>query len=98
MMSGRGGLRGFLGARMLDLVMLVLLGAGVLKLIDVSAFALDLLTWELIPEWAATPVAYAVPVAEVSLAGLWFLRVWRRLAAVLAGLRSHWQHNITCIT
>ena len=86
MRDGPGGWRGFLGARMLDLVMLVLLGAGVLKLIDVSAFAMDLLTWELIPDWAAAPLAYAVPFAEVSLAGLWFLRVWRRWAVVLAGV------------
>ncbi len=71
---------------MVDLVVAFILVAAIAKLADVPEFGRSLLTWKYIPHAAITPLAYGVPLVELSLALLWFLRLGPRTAVVGVGL------------
>lgn len=56
--------------------------AGISKLFDLPAFALDLETWSLLPKLARAALVVAIPVIELGVGGLYFLGYKR--AAMLA--------------
>ncbi len=68
--------RSWIGSRIVDVVALVLLVAGVSKLLDVPAFEDALKTWQFVPSAFARPAALIVPLVEVLSAGAWLLRLW----------------------
>lgn len=70
--------------RAINLVMLVLLIAGLLKAYDVAEFASALRTWTLFPKWLPLFLAPVVPALEIAVALGWFLRVRPRLAIASA--------------
>ncbi|MCL4221518.1 MAG: hypothetical protein KJZ65_09105 [Phycisphaerales bacterium] len=74
----------WLARRAIDVIFLILVFAGIVKLFDVPAFAEALLTWRYIPSAAILPLAYAVPLVELTVRMLWFLRLGER-AAVCGG-------------
>jgi prepilin-type N-terminal cleavage/methylation domain-containing protein len=59
-------------------VMAVLLAAGAAKLADLAWFAGSVAAWGLLPRWSVLPLAVAVPVAELAVAGAWLLGLERR--------------------
>lgn len=63
--------------------MMILLGAGVLKLLDLTEFARSLSSWSYLPNGSLVIVALAVPIGEVAASGLWFSRAAPRLACRL---------------
>ena len=69
--------RACIARRSTDLVMLVLLVAGFMKAIDISAFALAMRSWTLFPQWLPLLLAPVVPAVEIALAAAWFLNLWR---------------------
>jgi uncharacterized membrane protein YphA (DoxX/SURF4 family) len=77
--------RVWVARRSIDVVMLVLLIAGVMKALDVAAFASDMRTWTLLPRWAPFLAAPFVPALEIGMALCWFLGIGRRVAAIGAG-------------
>ncbi|MDQ7013123.1 MAG: type II secretion system protein [Planctomycetota bacterium] len=67
------------------IVMVVLGSAGLLKLADLNAFRNAIESWTAIPNMIRPAIVLAVPVFELSLAGLWFARIGPRLTRA-AGL------------
>jgi len=57
--------------------MLVILFAGFSKIVGIGLFYDSLKTWQLLPKWSATPIALAVPLAEILFAAMWFLNICR---------------------
>ncbi|MCC7389783.1 MAG: hypothetical protein IT431_13560 [Phycisphaerales bacterium] len=57
--------------------------AASLKLLDLGEFADVVRTWSMVPRWMVYPVAIAVPVSELLVAGAWFAGAPRR--AVFGG-------------
>lgn len=74
----------WLARRAIDLVMLVLLVAGVSKALDITTFAEALRTWSLFPKWTPLLLAPIVPALEIGTALAWLLGLWRRPSLVLA--------------
>lgn len=70
--------------RLIDVVMLVLLLAGLAKLSDLTAFAGAMQTWEFIPPNIRMPIVITLPATELAIALAWFLRIWPS-TAVAAG-------------
>ncbi len=64
----------------------MLLLASLAKLLDISAFAVELRTWSLIPGFLHAPLSLAVPVLEGAAALAWFLGLWRAAALGAATL------------
>ncbi|MCC6661155.1 MAG: prepilin-type N-terminal cleavage/methylation domain-containing protein [Phycisphaerales bacterium] len=60
------------------IVLLVVGGAGLLKTLDLAAFADDVRTWELLPRSMIAPVAIGVPLVELGLGAAWLAGVSRR--------------------
>lgn len=77
-----GSRQAWIARRSIDLVMLALLVAGILKAVDVSRFAADMRGWTLLPRWAPFVLAPAIPAIEIGLALAWFLAFARRGAAI----------------
>lgn len=79
--------RGTVARRLADLVMGVLLLAGIAKLSDLGGFSSALLTWKLIPAALRPWITVGLPLAELAVAGVWFLKLAPLLAArAAAGL------------
>lgn len=76
----------WVGSRLVDVTLGVLFIAGIAKIIDVPEFARALLTWKYIPRGLVMPLAYGVPLSELGLGLLWFLRLGRRTAVLGAGM------------
>lgn len=64
--------------------MLALLAAALLKLMDLTAFAVTLRSWATIPIWIVPLLAVGVPVVELVAACSWLLRVERTWSLVIA--------------
>lgn len=65
-------------------VMVVILFASVGKLLDLAAFRSSLRTWEGLPQTVKTPLAIAVPLVEMAIAGGWLVGLSRTRAALAA--------------
>ena len=76
--------RSAVGTILISIVMGVLGIAGVMKLVDLSAFYAVLITWSLIPHSIAPVLSLLVPSMEILIAGVWFARSHRSLACVSA--------------
>ncbi len=76
----RVGVRRWAGRRLVDMFMLLLLIASLLKMADIPRFEDAVLTWPLVPHWATFPVALAVANLELAIALGWFLRLFPRTA------------------
>ena len=63
--------------------MLVVLGAGVLKLFDLPEFGRSLSSWNYLPRSSLVLIAFAVPIGEFAASGLWFSGAAPRLACRL---------------
>lgn len=74
----------FVGRRLIDAFMLVLLLAGALKSIDIIQFQHAVKTWPLVPEWASFSVALGVANLEMAVALGWLLKLMPRVAFVTA--------------
>ncbi len=74
--------RRWFARRLVDLVVLFMLVASVAKLYDLPAFADSLATWRYVPRSLITPIAFGLPLVELTLALFWFLRLSPRVAVV----------------
>jgi uncharacterized membrane protein YphA (DoxX/SURF4 family) len=77
---------------------LFLLAVGLLKVVEIESFHATLLSWELIPDRLASPLAVSLPAIEVGLSLLWLLGVRRQTASwaiatllVLFTVATAWQ-------
>jgi hypothetical protein len=77
-------LRIWIGTRCVDLVMVVLLLAGVGKLLDITMFQFSLAQWRFVPNVLTFPLALTIACAEVLTGFLWLARVSRRPALQIA--------------
>jgi hypothetical protein len=71
-----------LGHFSLVLVMTCLAVAGLLKSLDVPAFAHNLESWTFVPRRLIGPLAYTIPPLEIAIASAWFFNVARTRASV----------------
>lgn len=64
--------------------MLVIAGAGLLKLLDIGAFHLALRSWGFLPRPLVPFLTIVIPCTELLAGGLWIVGFWRR--TILAGM------------
>ncbi len=88
-----------LSRALVTLVMLVIVIAATAKLIDLTDFRNSLRTWDGVPVALRTPLAVAVPLVELTIAGAWLVGLSRRrapwaalalLLTVTAAYGLHW--------
>jgi hypothetical protein len=63
-----------------NIVMGIILLAGIIKLLDLYSFKLSLEQWTVLPPQLRHVATYSVPSFEFFVAGLWLVNVGRRLA------------------
>lgn len=76
--------RPWIGRRLIDLVMILILIAGLGKSADISQFASDLRTWTLVPPRVLPTLALIAPLVEIVLTTSWLLRLSTKRAPILA--------------
>lgn len=64
-------------------VIVIVLAAGIFKLLDLKSFFDSMQTWELVPEYLVWPVVIITPLCEVSLGLFWLRGAHQRTVAAL---------------